>query len=169
MYYLRIRFYFIFLSRILKGTAEIQRWRVVEARPFGAKILFEMCVRTIRKGSGAQEMSSLRKRSLQRAHSKGCRGFLRGFCLNKSLETFREVLFRSSRWINPTISYQRSCKVVDHSREFLLRRAVFVFRKMSGIIGNMQADSVRSRSYESINTKVTSLTGKRDFSLRLLL
>ena len=28
------------------------------------------------------------------------------------------------------------------------------FEKMSGVIGNMQADGVRSRSYESINTKV---------------
>lgn len=54
----------------LKGTA-VSRLIPAEFR-YGArallapKILFEMCVRTITKGSGTQEMSQLRKRSFQR-------------------------------------------------------------------------------------------------------
>lgn len=69
-------FILLFIPEGHGWNSGMEQSQQVEARPFGAKILFEMCVRnSIPKGSGTQEMSLLRKRSFQRARSEDCRGF----------------------------------------------------------------------------------------------
>ena len=70
------------------------------------------------------------------------------------LETFQQQPSLPSGWFSTHILHQVGLQD-SWSFAWVWWPCGLSFRKMSGIIGNMQSECVRSRSYESINTKVT--------------